>query len=135
MGRESSGQSLRRKTDAILNSSARWSVVSADGTVSALGMPQPINNNMRRLLPMLLALLGVSVFAEDSDVPLKPFRAQASAPARQTYRVAEGDTVYSVARKLGRDPKLILWLNRIDESAILPVGKVIFIGDAPVVSR
>lgn len=85
---------------------------------------------------MLLALSVVSVFADDeSAVPLKPFRATGPEQVRPTYKVAEGDTVYSIARKFGRDPKLLLWLNRLDEGAILSVGKVIFIGDAPVVSR
>lgn len=91
---------------------------------------------MRRLLPLLLALTVVPAFAEDGEaVPLKPFRAEAVDQSKPTYRVAQGDTVYSIARKFGRDPKLLLWLNRLEETATLPVGKVIFIGDAPVASR
>lgn len=79
---------------------------------------------------MLLAILAIPAFAADeSAVPLKPFR---SAPPRNTYTVVEGDTLYSIARKFGRDPKLIHWLNRLENADALPVGKVLFIGDATV---
>ena len=88
---------------------------------------------MRRLLPLLLAFSVTTGFAEDENaVPLKPFRVE---QVRPTYKVTEGDTVHSIARKFGRDPKLLLWLNRLDEAAVLSVGKVIFIGDSPIVSR
>ena len=83
---------------------------------------------MRRLLPTLLAILAIPAFAADETaVPLKPFR---SAPSQNTYTVVEGDTLYSIARKFGRDPKLIHWLNRLGDADVLPVGKVLFIGDA-----
>lgn len=93
---------------------------------------------MRRLLPLLLASLASPVFAVDqTPVPLKPFRPQSTAPAltRNTYTVIEGDTLYSIARKFGRDPKLIQWLNRLDDANSLAVGKVLFIGESPTVAR
>ena len=93
---------------------------------------------MRRLLSLLLASLAFPAFAADeTPVPLKPFRSQASAPAqaRNTYTVIEGDTLYSIARKFGRDPKLIQWLNRLDDANSLAVGKVLFIGESPTVAR
>ncbi len=83
---------------------------------------------MPRLLPTLLAILAIPAFAADeTSVPLKPFR---SAPPQNTYTVVAGDTLYSIARKFGRDPKLIHWLNRLGDADVLPVGKVLFIGDA-----
>ncbi len=89
---------------------------------------------MRFVIPILLAL-AAPVFSagEDAPVALKPFRPQSESPApvRDIHIVAAGETVYSIARKYGRDAKLILWLNRIEEGAILPVGKVLFIGEKP----
>ncbi len=86
---------------------------------------------MRCLLPTLLAILACSAFAADeAAVPLKPFRTQPTPAARTTYVVAEGDTLFSIARKFERDPKLIQWLNRFDNADVLPVGKVLFVGDA-----
>lgn len=86
---------------------------------------------MRRLLPTLLAFLACSAFAaDDAAVPLKPFRTQPAPAMRTTYVVAGGDTLFSIARKFDRDPKLIQWLNRLDNADVLPVGKVLFIGDA-----
>jgi LysM repeat protein len=91
---------------------------------------------MRRLLFMLLASLACPAFAADEDsVPLKPFRMESAAPARNTYTVAQGDTVSSIARKFGRDPKLIVWLNRLETPDALPVGKVLFIGESPTAAR
>lgn len=88
---------------------------------------------MRLVLPTLLALSAVAFSAgEEPAVPLKPFRPRAESPSsvRNTHVVAAGETVYSIARKYGRDPKLLLWLNRIEETETLPIGKVLFIGDA-----
>ena len=82
---------------------------------------------MRRLLTSLLALSSLPAFAVDAPVPLKPFRA---APVRSVYTVAHGDTLHSIARKFGRDVKLIVWLNRLENADALPVGKALFIGDA-----
>ena len=80
-----------------------------------------------RCLLTLLTFSTFTVFAvEEYAVPLKPFRTE----VRQTYKVAAGDTVYSIARRFGRDPKLIQWMNRLNDDAILSVGKVVFIGDA-----
>lgn len=89
---------------------------------------------MRSIIPILLILAAPAFSAgEDAPVVLKPFRPQpeSHAPAQSTHTVAAGETVYSIARKYGRDAKLILWLNRIEEGAILPVGKVLFIGEKP----
>lgn len=83
---------------------------------------------MRRLLTSLLAFSALSAFAVDEPVPLKPFR---PAPTRNVYTVQQGDTLHSIARKFGREVKLIVWLNRLENADALPVGKVIFIGDAP----
>lgn len=89
---------------------------------------------MRLMLSILVALSPAAFSAgEEPAVPLKPFktRTESPAPARNTHVVAAGETVYSIARKHGRDPKLLLWLNRIEETEPLPVGKVLFIGDGP----
>jgi len=89
---------------------------------------------MRLVLSILVALSPAAFSAgEEPAVPLKPFRprTESPAPARNTHVVAAGETVYSIARKYGRDPKLLLWLNRIEEADTLPIGKVLFIGDAP----
>ena len=87
---------------------------------------------MRRLLTSLLAFTALPAFAVEEPVPLKPFR---PAPTRNIYTVEQGDTLHSIARKFGRDVKLIVWLNRLEDADALPVGKAIFIGDAPVVAR
>ena len=87
---------------------------------------------MRRLLTSLLALSALPALAVDEPVPLKPFR---PTPTRNVYTVEEGDTLYSIARKFGRDVKLIVWLNRLENADALPVGKALFIGNAPIVAR
>lgn len=87
---------------------------------------------MRRLLTSLLAFTALPAFAMDEPVTLKPFR---QTPVRNVYTVEQGDTLHSIARKFGRDVKLIVWLNRLEDVDALPVGKAIFIGDAPGVAR
>jgi LysM repeat protein len=113
-------------------------LISIVGTRFAIPKLANQPTTMRRLLLMLLASLSIPAFAVDEEpVPLKPFRPQApvNSQARAVYTVVEGDTIYSISRRFGRDPKLLLWLNRLEEGAVLPVGKVVFIGDAPVVVR
>ncbi len=92
---------------------------------------------MRHMLPLLLALASPAFAVDEVPVPLKPFRPQSGAPSqpRNTYTVVEGDTIYSIARRFGRDPKLIQWLNRLEDANSLAVGKVLFIGDSPTVAR
>ena len=90
---------------------------------------------MRRLLTSLLAFSALQASALEEPVPLKPFRQPAPVVVRNVYIVEEGDTLSSIARRFGRDAKLIQWLNRLENADTLPVGKALFIGDAPMVSR
>ncbi|NLW56425.1 MAG: LysM peptidoglycan-binding domain-containing protein [Firmicutes bacterium] len=61
-----------------------------------------------------------------AEEPVPERREESNAVAlRVAYRVSKGDTVFSIARKYGVDPALILAENQLSASSILSIGQIL----------
>lgn len=57
-------------------------------------------------------------------IMVPPAAAGAAQPSADlVYKVAAGDTLYSVAKRFGLSQKAIMVVNKLDEKAVLSVGK------------
>lgn len=71
--------------------------------------------------------LGVQPIAPTPSPPVQPPPAEPAVPPSQTYTVVAGDTLTSIARRLGVDVQELIETNNITDPSSLAVGDVLVI--------